>query len=152
MIVCFEGPGVLVSGAWLTEMQGLHVGTCSRRVPRRRRLWVQQTSWQALPRRRLGHNKAARVVLSFRRLTTCSAPVGPPRPSPSPACDHTSTRFRKPKHSYQHHKSEVSSRHSAFTRGSAYLERYCLLIAFGAYLEEVTAGVFVDVCVQGLRV
>jgi hypothetical protein len=50
-------------------------------------------------------------------------------------------RFRKPKHSYQHHKSEVSSRHSAFTRGSAYLERYCLLIAFGAYLEEVTAGV-----------
>lgn len=49
-------------------------------------------------------------------------------------------RFRKPKHSYQHHKSEVASRHSAFTRGSAYLERYCLLIAFGAYLEEVTAG------------
>jgi hypothetical protein len=49
-------------------------------------------------------------------------------------------RFRKPKHSYQHHKSEVAARHSAFTRGSAYLERYCLLIAFGAYLEEVTAG------------
>jgi hypothetical protein len=49
-------------------------------------------------------------------------------------------RFRKPKHSYQHHKSEVASRHSAFTRGSAYLERYCLLIAFGAYLEEVAAG------------
>lgn len=57
------------------------------------------------------------------------------------ACHHTTARFRKPKHSYQHHKSEVSSRHSAFTRGSAYLERYCLLIAFGAYLEEVTAGV-----------
>lgn len=34
----------------------------------------------------------------------------------------------------------MAARHSAFTRGSAYLERYCLLIAFGAYLEEVTAG------------
>lgn len=30
--------------------------------------------------------------------------------------------FCKPKHSHQHHKSEVASRHSAFTRGSAHSE------------------------------
>ena len=27
-------------------------------------------------------------------------------------------------------------RHTAFKRGSAYLERYCMLIAFAAYLER----------------
>ena len=30
---------------------------------------------------------------------------------------------------------ELQARHTAFKRGSAYLERYCLLIAFTAYLE-----------------
>lgn len=30
---------------------------------------------------------------------------------------------------------EIQARHTAFKRGSAYLERYCLLIAFTAYLE-----------------
>eukprot|EP00878_Enallax_costatus_P006221 GHUV01006524.1.p1 GENE.GHUV01006524.1~~GHUV01006524.1.p1 ORF type:complete len:1656 (+),score=579.22 GHUV01006524.1:267-5234(+) len=44
-------------------------------------------------------------------------------------------RYRRPKHQYHNHKSEVSARHSSFRRGCAYLERYCLLIAFGAYLE-----------------
>lgn len=46
-----------------------------------------------------------------------------------------SCRYRRPKHQYHNHKSEVSARHSSFRRGCAYLERYCLLIAFGAYLE-----------------
>jgi hypothetical protein len=31
---------------------------------------------------------------------------------------------------------EIQARHTAFKRGSAYLERYCLLIAFTAYLED----------------
>ncbi len=31
---------------------------------------------------------------------------------------------------------EIQVRHTAFKRGSAYLERYCLLIAFTAYLED----------------
>jgi hypothetical protein len=30
---------------------------------------------------------------------------------------------------------ELQARHTAFQRGSAYLERYCMLIAFTAYLE-----------------
>ena len=30
---------------------------------------------------------------------------------------------------------EIQARHTAFKRGSAYLERYCLLIAFTSYLE-----------------
>jgi hypothetical protein len=29
----------------------------------------------------------------------------------------------------------VAARHFAYRRGSAYLERYCLLVALGAYLE-----------------
>lgn len=44
-------------------------------------------------------------------------------------------RYRRPKHQYHNHKSEVAARHSAFSRGSAYLERYCVLVALGAYLE-----------------
>lgn len=32
---------------------------------------------------------------------------------------------------------EMQQRHSAFKKGSAYLERYCLLIAFSYYLEHV---------------
>ena len=31
-------------------------------------------------------------------------------------------------------------RHSAFTRGAAYLERYCLLISFAAFLERAMEG------------
>eukprot|EP00775_Hariotina_reticulata_P011247 gene11247-11396_t len=44
-------------------------------------------------------------------------------------------RYRRPRLSYHNHKSEVAARHSAFSRGSSYLERYCMLIAFGAYLD-----------------
>jgi hypothetical protein len=53
-------------------------------------------------------------------------------PGSSPAC---ARRFRRPKHQYHNHKSEVAARHFAYRRGSAYLERYCLLVALGAYLE-----------------
>ena len=35
-----------------------------------------------------------------------------------------------------HNRPEIQARHTAFKRGSAYLERYCLLIAFTAYLED----------------
>lgn len=31
---------------------------------------------------------------------------------------------------------EINVRHTAFKRGSAYLERYCMLITFAAYLER----------------
>lgn len=30
---------------------------------------------------------------------------------------------------------EINARHNAFQRGSAYLERYCMLIAFTSYLQ-----------------
>lgn len=45
-------------------------------------------------------------------------------------------RYRKPHKGYKNHKGELRSRHAAFSRGSAYLERYCLLIAFSAYLQQ----------------
>jgi hypothetical protein len=45
-------------------------------------------------------------------------------------------RYRRPRNSYKNHKSEVRARHSAFTRGSSYLERYCMLIAFNGYLRD----------------
>lgn len=32
---------------------------------------------------------------------------------------------------------EINVRHTAFRRGSAYLERYCMLITFDVYLEEM---------------
>ena len=35
---------------------------------------------------------------------------------------------------------EINVRHSAFTRGAAYLERYCLLISFAAFLERAMDG------------
>lgn len=34
------------------------------------------------------------------------------------------------------HRPEINARHSAFKRGADYLERYCLLIAFAAFLER----------------
>ncbi|WIA11258.1 hypothetical protein OEZ85_011384 [Tetradesmus obliquus] len=49
-------------------------------------------------------------------------------------------RFRRPKHQYHNHKSEVAARHFAYRRGSAYLERYCLLVALGAYLQAEGLG------------
>lgn len=45
-------------------------------------------------------------------------------------------RYRKPRSSYNHLRPEVNQRHAAFSRGSAYLERYCLLVAFAGYLEQ----------------
>ena len=72
-----------------------------------------------------------------------SAPRGPqlllaPQLSSPPPLPHTrpAPRYRKPRGSYKNHRSETGARHSAFSRGSAYLERYCLLIAVAGYLEE----------------
>lgn len=48
-------------------------------------------------------------------------------------------RYRKPKDSYHSIKSEMQQRHAAYKRGSAYLERYCLLIAFASYLDHIPA-------------
>lgn len=36
---------------------------------------------------------------------------------------------------------EINVRHSAFTRGAAYLERYCLLISFAAFMERIMDGI-----------
>lgn len=61
-------------------------------------------------------------------------PLPPPSthpPSPSPR------RYRKPRSSYTYMRPEMQQRHAAFKRGSAYLERYCQLIAFAYYLEHV---------------
>ncbi|KAL6785014.1 hypothetical protein ACKKBG_A02080 [Auxenochlorella protothecoides x Auxenochlorella symbiontica] len=48
----------------------------------------------------------------------------------------TIMRYRRPKSLERFYRPEVQARHAAFLRGSAYLERYCLLIAFAAYLAE----------------
>ncbi|KAG2430310.1 hypothetical protein HYH02_013787 [Chlamydomonas schloesseri] len=46
-------------------------------------------------------------------------------------------KYRKPRSSYTYMRPEMQQRHAAFKRGSAYLERYCQLIAFAYYLEHV---------------
>ncbi|GAB4814185.1 hypothetical protein N2152v2_001231 [Parachlorella kessleri] len=47
----------------------------------------------------------------------------------------TIMRYRKPKTLDKFFRPELQARHTAFQRGSSYLERYCMLIAFAAYLE-----------------
>ena len=46
-------------------------------------------------------------------------------------------RYRKPRDSYKYMRTELQQRDAAFKKGSAYLERYCLLLAFAFYLEHV---------------
>ena len=45
-------------------------------------------------------------------------------------------RYRKPISVETFFRPELQSRHSAFQRGSAYMERYCMLMAFSVYLHE----------------
>jgi protein-tyrosine phosphatase len=45
-------------------------------------------------------------------------------------------RYCKPKSVNKFYRPEIQARHIAFKRGSAYLERYCMLIAFAAYLHQ----------------
>jgi len=45
-------------------------------------------------------------------------------------------RYRKPKSLDKFFRPEIQARHTAFQRGSAYLERYCMLIAFSVYLRQ----------------
>ncbi|KAK9839780.1 hypothetical protein WJX81_000925 [Elliptochloris bilobata] len=44
--------------------------------------------------------------------------------------------YRRPRRSFRFYRPEINVRHTAFKRGSAYLERYCMLITFAAYLER----------------
>lgn len=44
-------------------------------------------------------------------------------------------RYRKPRHSYKYIRSDVQGRHTAFARGSSYLERYCGLVAFSSFMQ-----------------
>lgn len=44
-------------------------------------------------------------------------------------------RYRLPKTMDKFFRPELQARHTAFQRGAAYLERYCMLIAFTSYLE-----------------
>lgn len=46
-------------------------------------------------------------------------------------------RYRKPRDGYKFLRPEIQQRHSAFKRGIAYLERYCMLITYWYYLEHV---------------
>ncbi|KAK2078696.1 hypothetical protein QBZ16_003536 [Prototheca wickerhamii] len=48
----------------------------------------------------------------------------------------TIMRYRRPKSLDKFYRPEIQARHAAFARGSAYLERYLMLIAFAAYLGE----------------
>lgn len=45
-------------------------------------------------------------------------------------------RYRTPKSQNTFYRPEIQARHSAFQRGSAYLERYCMLISFSVYLAQ----------------
>jgi hypothetical protein len=45
-------------------------------------------------------------------------------------------RYRRPKSARRFFRPEIQARHSAFQRGSAYLERYCMLVAFAVYLQQ----------------
>lgn len=54
---------------------------------------------------------------------------------------HPCRRYRKPRSSYKYMRPEMQQRHAAFKRGSAYLERYCQLVAFASYLEVRCAAV-----------
>lgn len=72
--------------------------------------------------------------------TACLSPLAraaPPTCSTRRLCRARS--YRKPRNSYKNHKSEVRSRHAAFARGATYLERYCLLIGFAAFLDATGA-------------
>ncbi|KAL4440251.1 hypothetical protein ABPG75_003252 [Micractinium tetrahymenae] len=44
-------------------------------------------------------------------------------------------RYRQPRSFDRFFRPEIQARHNAFQRGSAYLERYCMLICFTAYLQ-----------------
>ncbi|KAK9804170.1 hypothetical protein WJX73_008272 [Symbiochloris irregularis] len=55
-------------------------------------------------------------------------------------------RYRKPRDSFRFYRPEINVRHSAFTRGAAYLERYCLLISFAAFLWRAVDGLGVERC------
>lgn len=48
-------------------------------------------------------------------------------------------RYRKPKSVGKFFRPEIQARHSAFQRGSAYLERYCMLVVFAVYLQQCQA-------------
>ncbi|KAL3150044.1 hypothetical protein ABBQ38_013395 [Trebouxia sp. C0009 RCD-2024] len=45
-------------------------------------------------------------------------------------------RYRKPRRWFRFYRPEINVRDTAFKRGTAYLERYCLLIAFTSFLER----------------
>jgi hypothetical protein len=45
-------------------------------------------------------------------------------------------RYRRPKDVKRFFQPEIQARHRAFQRGCAYLERYCMIIAFAAYLNN----------------
>jgi hypothetical protein len=62
-------------------------------------------------------------------------PTRLPLPSPPPA-----QRYHKPRNSYKSLRSETGARHNAFSRGSAYLERYCMMIALAGYFDECGLG------------
>ncbi|PSC67685.1 paladin isoform X1 [Micractinium conductrix] len=48
-------------------------------------------------------------------------------------------RYRQPRSLDRFFRPEIQARHNAFQRGSAYLERYCMLIVFTAYLQYCRA-------------
>lgn len=50
-------------------------------------------------------------------------------------------RYRTPRNNHRFYRPEINARSTAYKRGIAYLERYCLLIAFQAYLAiDTTPG------------
>ncbi len=69
-------------------------------------------------------SKGEVTVLSSLIISLASACGAPPHP------DHLTNPV------LTSYRPEINVRHTAFKRGSAYLERYCMLITFAAYLER----------------
>ena len=98
-------------------------------------------SWQE------GGDGCGRQSLRARLLTAHpTAPHCPPLPPTHPLhhltlCHPTLT-----------HRPELNARHNAFQRGSAYLERYCMTIAFTSYLQVRTVCAACAVVLRVLRV
>ena len=78
----------------------------------------------------------------MRHFPSTAPPTHPVHPHP-PTLPHTGAAAYRP---------ELNARHNAFQRGSAYLERYCMTIAFTSYLQVRTVCAACAVVLRVLRV
>ena len=58
----------------------------------------------------------------------CKTPLRPPEPSLQD--------YRQPPDRYRSHRPEILAKQTTFKRAQTYLERYCWVLVFAAYLED----------------